>query len=355
MPAPALDNEIGALFICLLVSTLSVFRLITVYVNAQALRGDPTYNYYQKFPEDRAHKKILVAFLVAFNAANVVLLSAGVYHYLITNFANFDALMEPSKSMNVSSFLNSLITWICQLFFAWRVWRLSSGNYFLTGVIICLTCTHFAFATSTFVLRVRGPTNDTTWSGEVVIGFKAQQYHLNELNSEVFIGITLGSALACDVVITASLFFFLNKSKTGFRRTDSLIKSLILYSLCTGLITSMFAIINITVFFSMRTNLIHLGIYFLMGKLYTTSLLAILNSRDIFRRRLRNDQTVNFSLSSSAFPQSCIIASRDRKGRDPIAIYTTKTSEVREDNFSANTIIRDSHILQTIGENSAIV
>ncbi|TDL16195.1 hypothetical protein BD410DRAFT_645099 [Rickenella mellea] len=314
MSGPTLGNTTGALFICLILST---FLLGMICLQ--------THNYYQKFPEDRAHVKCFVAFVLGLNAVNVALFSEGMYHYLIANFGNFEALAEPYTSLNVYSLLNSFITWMCQLYFAWRVWRLSSGNYFLTVAIICLTCMHLAFATR-----------------EVAIGFKAQRFHLNLPNSEFLIGMTLGSTLACDVVITGSLCFFLNKGRTGFTRTDSLIKSLILYSLCTGLVTSMFAIVNIVAFFSMQSNLIHLGIYFLMGKLYTASLLATLNSRDIFRDQWsRTDQNVNLSHSSGR-ARPGIVASQDRKGRDPIAIYMTQTSEVRTDDFALNAMKRDS-------------
>ncbi|TDL25235.1 hypothetical protein BD410DRAFT_632307 [Rickenella mellea] len=283
MIAPTLGNTMGALFIGLLVSVL-LFGIICLQA----------YNYYQKYPEDRAYVKI--AFLLVVNAINAALLSEGMYHYLIRNFANFAAL-GPYWSTNVYSFLNSFITWMCQLFFAYRVWRVSHGNYFLTGGIICLTCTHLAFGTKT-----------------AITAFKTQ--NPGDLNNAVLVGMTLGSALACDILITASLCFFLNTKRTGFGRTDSLINNLILYSVCTGLVTSLFAIINITVFFSMRTNLIHLGIYVLMGKLYTTSLLATLNSRDIFRGQWSRGDHNDFSTS------------------------TTK---------------RDSNMLQSVDENSASV
>ncbi|TDL25245.1 hypothetical protein BD410DRAFT_633190 [Rickenella mellea] len=118
----------------------------------------------------------------------------------------------------------------------------------------------------------------------------------------------------------------------------------------------MFAIINIVAFFTMRTNLIHLGIYFLMGKLYSTSLLATLNSRDIFRSQWsRNDQTVNLSFTSVARQQPSIVASQDRKGRDSIAIYMTRTSEVRADEFSMTTTKRDSNISRPVDDNSTNV
>ncbi|TDL25244.1 hypothetical protein BD410DRAFT_633183 [Rickenella mellea] len=142
MSAPSLGNTMGALFLGLLLSTL-LFGIICLQA----------YHYYQNFPEDRAYVKVFVAFLLALNAANVALFSEGMYHYLIANFGNFKAIMGPYGSLNIYSFLNSFITWMCQLYFAWRVWRVSNGNYFLTGAIICLTCIHFAFGTSMFLLR----------------------------------------------------------------------------------------------------------------------------------------------------------------------------------------------------------
>ncbi|TDL25236.1 hypothetical protein BD410DRAFT_785112, partial [Rickenella mellea] len=277
MVAPTLGNTIGAMFIGLLLTTL-LFGIICLQA----------YNYYQKFPDDRAHFKIFVRIVshcvsvfdqyYSVSATNVLLLSSAMYHYLIKNFGNFEALLSPYI----------FITWMCQLYVATNF----RGNRFLTGGIICLTCTHLGKS-----IRAAKSHNSTT------------SY------TPVLIGMTLGSALACDILITASLCFFLNTKRTGFRRTDSLINTLILFSVCTGLVTSVFATVNIIVFFSMKTNLIHLGIWFLMGELYTTSLLTTLNSRDVFRGQWNHDdRTVDLStLSSAVRQQPSMMTSQDRK------------------------------------------
>ncbi|TDL28891.1 hypothetical protein BD410DRAFT_251162 [Rickenella mellea] len=63
--------------------------------------------------------------------------------------------------------------------------------------------------------------------------------------SQVAIGMALGSSLACGIMISGSLCYFLNRSRTDFKRADSLSDSLIIYSLCTGLLASVAASVNL--------------------------------------------------------------------------------------------------------------
>ncbi|KAI0363848.1 hypothetical protein BV20DRAFT_82121 [Pilatotrama ljubarskyi] len=46
-----------------------------------------------------------------------------------------------------------------------------------------------------------------------------------------------GICVASDVLVTATLIWVLRRSRTGFKRTDTIIEVLITYSICTGLVT----------------------------------------------------------------------------------------------------------------------
>lgn len=52
-----------------------------------------------------------------------------------------------------------------------------------------------------------------------------------------YICVTLGLAILSDVIITASLCWYLHKSRTEFEKTNSMIDKLLLYTINTGLLT----------------------------------------------------------------------------------------------------------------------
>ena len=52
-------------------------------------------------------------------------------------------------------------------------------------------------------------------------------------------------AAVSDVAIAVILIFLLQRSRTGFRRSDSVINRLILFSLNTGLLTSIDALLSL--------------------------------------------------------------------------------------------------------------
>jgi hypothetical protein len=104
---------------------------------------------------------------------------------------------------------------------------------------------------------------------------------------------TLGLSMSsvADILITVSLFGLLQTSRTDAESINAIIDSLILYTFETGSLTCAGTIVDMACWVSMKSNLIFLGIHFVIGKLYANSLLVTLNTR----RGLRRGQTIYFS------------------------------------------------------------
>lgn len=183
------------------------------------------------------------------------------------NFNNPDALNKTSWSMNLQTDCNGLIGLIVECFFARRVW-IMSGNLWLTGLIVILSCIHFGLG---IVFTIEG-------------FFLIETAKFGRLIWVTSAG--LGSAAAADIIIACALCYYLTKNRTGFSRTDSLITTLIAYSLTTGLITSVIAFIAVVTFATMPTNFIWLAFFWVLGKCYVNSILAALNSRDFLRGKV---------------------------------------------------------------------
>ncbi|KAL0960625.1 hypothetical protein HGRIS_005656 [Hohenbuehelia grisea] len=135
--------------------------------------------------------------------------------------------------------------------------------------------------------------------------------HIDQFPKLIWVtSVGLGSAAACDIIIAMSLCFYLTRSRTGFKRTDSLITTLIAYSLTTGLITSVIASVAVITFAIMPTNFIWLSFFWILGKCYVNSFLAALNSRDSLRERAGPQDGTFLQLS----PFQATVASQHHEG-----------------------------------------
>ncbi|OBZ76582.1 hypothetical protein A0H81_03510 [Grifola frondosa] len=148
--------------------------------------------------------------------------------------------------------------------------------------------------------------------------------------------LSFSAGLAADIIVAVSLCCLLAKHRTGFKRsaflsTDSIIRVLMLYSINTCVLTTVFAFCClITVwpfpfpppssssispnpqFIMMPDELICLGFYFVLPKLYLNSFLAMLNSRKHMREI--GSSTPVMSIPLSAMSGTCTAASAGRAG-----------------------------------------
>uniref|UniRef100_A0A0W0F3V4 DUF6534 domain-containing protein n=1 Tax=Moniliophthora roreri TaxID=221103 RepID=A0A0W0F3V4_MONRR len=85
--------------------------------------------------------------------------------------------------------------------------------------------------------------------------------------------------LGCDMAISAVMIFYLQRSKTGVRKSTDIINRMIIFTFNTGLPTSVTALLSIISLHAMPNTFIYIFFYLLTGRLYTNSLLVTLNAR----------------------------------------------------------------------------
>ncbi|PIL25901.1 hypothetical protein GSI_11654 [Ganoderma sinense ZZ0214-1] len=89
-----------------------------------------------------------------------------------------------------------------------------------------------------------------------------------------------GLAVCADTIITTVLIIVLRKNRSGIKSTDSLMDVLVLYTITTGLITSLSMLsLFLVVTIAPTEDGIYTAISVLVTKLYANTLLAALNSR----------------------------------------------------------------------------
>lgn len=173
-----------------------------------------------------------------------VLICHTTYTYLITNFANPTHLGHVVWSIvwevlfTVSCHLvlcyvgadfgaQGFTAIIVQGFFCFRVYRLSQKNIPVTALTGVLALGNF-IAVLIYVGKAAHFTNFLE-----VATLKALSISVNALGA------------ATDIVIAAALCFLLDNARTGFAQSDSMINRLMLFSVNTGLLTSICAIMSL--------------------------------------------------------------------------------------------------------------
>jgi hypothetical protein len=248
--APTFGNTIGALVFGWGFSSL-IFGMLCIQV----------WRYYQRYPNDHWSYKVLVFTLWALEALHQAFIAHTTWYYVVQNFGDiFVFLKPPVWTICAQTMLGSLVGTIVKICFAMRVWKFSRGNYLVTGLIIFMVIAQFAtaivYTIHTFQLRV------------------GQAGQIKSIGS-----VALSLGLVTDVFTAASLSYFLHKMRTGFKRSDTLINRLIIYSVNTGMLTSVFSASVLAMYNLMPENFIYIALYFILCKLFANSCVGTLNTR----------------------------------------------------------------------------
>ncbi|TBU40947.1 hypothetical protein BD309DRAFT_1021046 [Dichomitus squalens] len=297
LPAiPPLDDTFGALLIGTFVGLIQY-----------GWTTHQCYRYFRMYPEDTWLLKSLVAGVLLLETFHSVLCMHICYFYLTTNYFNPLALQSGVWSISLLGVVTGAVIFLSQLFFLRRVYLI--GKKFRPLVFLCalFLLTELGLATSVTVDTFIHPTlhnSDQAWMNSAGVGIAALS----------------------DTLVTAALTFSLHRSRTGIKRTDSLIDVLIMYAINTGLVTGIANILSFCFAIAMPNNLIYAGIDIVATKFYANSLMAVLNSR----RALA--QSTSGLVTSSSMNMSVLPRNRGTRGTlnrghrssPPIDIMVTK-------------------------------
>ncbi|KAJ3003826.1 hypothetical protein NUW54_g5109 [Trametes sanguinea] len=256
---PSLTNTFGAILIG------SYIGFIIYGLNLYQ-----TYHYYKAFPNDRLYLKLLVSakpvgVVLSMETWHTVLCMHTCYHYLVTNFFNPPALLDGCVPINLvcisavsrQSWGNpvgsqsdqtlfspqglSIIS--CQTFFVRRVYLLVGWRWrLLIAVVIIFLLAELGLAIAATIETFLKPTfaqfEHVTWIISVAFGFSA----------------------VADIILTTVLICALRKCRSGIKSTDSLLDTLIIYAISTGLLTGVFDLLTFIFALVLPNNLIFMGI-----------------------------------------------------------------------------------------------
>ncbi|KAF4617319.1 hypothetical protein D9613_005804 [Agrocybe pediades] len=300
--------------------------------------------YFRRFPSDRLAYKVLLRYgeirpLAPWSNLEFVdqiFIAYSVYYYTITHYSDPAVLFtgsviwslivrvsfSPSQSFarltlircitKLQITMASMVGTIVKCCFAMRVWRFSKKNMYMTGTIAVMIFAQFALA---IVFCIKG--------------FQIKSLlHLHDL--QVIGSLALGGGVLTDILIAMALLYCLRKLRTGVRKADTLIKTLSLYALNTGVLTGAVSLTTLLLYNLCPNTFYFMATYFTLGKLYAISFLCALNTRKVLRGK-GTDREGNTSNNTSQMRNTLFLVTtngRVPRGQDNDNAEPTKSMEI---------------------------
>ncbi|KAI8996628.1 hypothetical protein BD414DRAFT_208119 [Trametes punicea] len=165
-------------------------------------------------------------------------------------------------------FMNSAVATVVRLLYVCRLWKLCQslthlrGRALSAGVLlltILLCCVELA---GSIEISVRLLHSNGSERGDVGNTLKPIFY------------LIFATGLSADAILTVMMCLWLHSARTGFKRTDSIINTMIVYTIETGLFPSLVETGGMIAFIVNSNSQIFLAFYLQIGVLYLTSLLT---------------------------------------------------------------------------------
>lgn len=197
-------------------------------------------------------------------------------------------LSEINWSIGVSLIITTAIVAVVHCFFIYRIWILSEHRITVVIIPIILVTVNVGFEAASCSYIFKAPTWDA--------------FH-GSSRSVMTVYVTTSLLTAIDVLVTGTLIYYLHTRRTGYHRTDLLIRRMETYVVNSGAITIAASLSVLLTFVLAPDNLLYAGLTQLLCKLYNNALLATLNTRSGNSRDVARPHGVNsyeFSLRENA-------------------------------------------------------
>jgi len=149
---------------------------------------------------------------------------------------------------------------LIRCFFSYRIWKLSNSGWLMVLVLV-----------NTAIIWANGLVSSVKTS---FLKSLSDLYTISWLVKWQY-----AASAGTDVLITLILCFLLFKMRTGFKRTNDTVNTLMVYAINTGALTSVLSIACMIAFLVSPTTYVWMGILFTLPKFFLNALLATLNAR----------------------------------------------------------------------------
>jgi len=249
--------------------------------------------YFVNYPKDSRLLKGLVSLIFALDSVQLAVFITATFRATVIDWGKpilFDRGPEGdyyARLMEGHTIPTDFIVPAVQVFWLWRIWVLGRATLLrgrvtrvlVFGSLILMVLSEFAsmiaFSFASTILALRAP------------------------QLKVYLTIATCVMFVTDISLTIIMTLVLYRSRSGYHRTNGMLKNLILYVLANGSLTTAFIIAHLFQFLHDPEAWSWIGIFFVYERLYVSSFLASLNIRNALQNQSMNVDSTNFAYCPS--------------------------------------------------------
>ncbi|TFK71971.1 hypothetical protein BDN72DRAFT_836897 [Pluteus cervinus] len=227
------------------------------------------YDYFLRFhANDRIGLKCLVYGLYIAETVGTALVTVTSYEILLGSWGDVVGLLACPASGPPNLVVSNSIAFIVQLFFAWRITCLRQTLFAKIGAGLTVASAIFSLIASMLFLK------------EYI---KNRDANLKVLTETVNLWIL--SAFVCNFIIAATMVSVLWRARaaTNYQQTKTVLNHLIVHTIETGGLTAIVATVEMGLFIYSPHSYLHLSMFYIIGRVYSNSLVASVNGRHRMR------------------------------------------------------------------------
>ncbi|KAF8904514.1 hypothetical protein CPB85DRAFT_1437809 [Mucidula mucida] len=230
------------------------------------------YIYHTSFPQDNRKIKWLVYFVFAFETAQTIMNGVDVFNSFARGFGNLLIIAEPGISPIYTPIMGSVIAFMVQIFFSYRIWIIKRSVWWLSATIATISLVQ---AASGFVGGVRA----------ILLVKDIQAGHAHNQTLLVYMWL-IGDAVA-DVLIAGVMSVLLLKAKSRqHSQTNDAVSRIVRMTIETNALSTAIAVISLVLFATDEKGTFFICPTMVLGKIYSNTLLLTFNNRNALSRRM---------------------------------------------------------------------
>lgn len=225
------------------------------------------WTYYTSKMEKNWRINVLVNWVFILDTFHTIALCYMLWEYTVTNFNNPTYLLTADWPFLITPVVTVSTSLPIQIYLSWRI-RIFSGSIrvfvFLVVLAVVQACLGFVCSVMAFLVA-----------------------SISDFQRLIpFVAAWQVATVSCDSGITSLLWWYLNKSRIGGRKSDNVITRVIRSSIEVAVFGAFFCLMDLIVFIAMPHSNFHVIFAFPLGRIYTNTLLLTLNLRQSLREEL---------------------------------------------------------------------
>ncbi|KAI5116645.1 hypothetical protein M0805_000405 [Coniferiporia weirii] len=241
------------------------FVIATVLLGTSIVQG----YFFFVSSKDAFKLKAYVALMLSLVFATTALSSEYLNYYLIIAFGNPLALLYMTKPYITEHVVTTLIVFLTQVFYAWRVYTSPMKKHLWIPILILVLSVISFGAGLAFVCEL----------------FVASHFIASSLDRKLQICLSVATsfAAACDIVSTVAFCCFPTPPRPAKKGTRTILSAPLFFAVnCGGLATAV-QVCHLVLFLAFLGKIYWVPFHLCLGKLHVNTILAVLNSRVTLR------------------------------------------------------------------------